>query len=138
MAVSDLSLLMSLVHLSDGEKIEGRKRLQKLVCVLKHKYKIPFSYKFKPYYYGPYSEGLTEAVDTLVGLDYLRETKETLNYGISKYTYVLTDSGKDKAGGLNNADQGVDLDAFKTAIRTLGSKSTEELVSESKSVSQLY
>lgn len=40
---SDYGLLVSLLHLS-GDVIEGRKRFQKQVCILKHGYEVPFSF----------------------------------------------------------------------------------------------
>lgn len=139
MAIPSLFLLLALFHIVDNKKIEGRKRLQKLVCILKHGNDIPFLFNFKPYYYGPYSEELTDAVDTLVGLGLLTEKKEALASGVSKYVYELTPQGKEKVeGNIKNIQSEIDLDKLKTLTKNLEEKSTEELVTESKLTSKLY
>lgn len=105
---------------------------------MKHEFNIPFNYDFKPYYYGPYSESLTEATDTLIGLGYLKEEKERLGFGVSKYVYELTPSGKQKIElSLKNIKE-LDLEKIKEYIKDLEEKPTEELVLESKQVSKLY
>ena len=137
--ISNIFLLLTMFHFTNQKKIEGRKRLQKLVCILKHGRDIPFSYNFKPYYYGPYSEELTDAVDTLVGLGLLKEEKEILNSGISKYVYELTPQGNEKIEeSVKNIQTGIDIEKFQALTKELESKSTEDLVLESKSVSKLY
>lgn len=137
--ISNIFLLLTMFHFTNQKKIEGRKRLQKLVCILKHGCDIPFSYNFKPYYYGPYSEELTDAVDTLVGLGLLKEEKEILNSGIAKYVYELTPQGNEKIEeSVKNIQTGIDIEKFQALTKELESKSTEDLVLESKSVSKLY
>jgi len=137
--ISNIFLLLTMFHFTNQKKIEGRKRLQKLVCILKHGRDIPFSYNFKPYYYGPYSEELTDAVDTLVGLGLLKEEKEILNSGIAKYVYELTPQGNEKIEeSVKNIQTGIDIEKFQALTKELESKSTEDLVLESKSVSKLY
>ncbi len=137
--ISNIFLLLSMFHFTNQKKIEGRKRLQKFVCILKHGSEVPFSFNFKPYYYGPYSEELTEAVDTLVGLGLLTEKKEIFNSGISKYVYELTPQGNDKVEeNIKNITSDIDIEKFETLTQELEGKSTEDLVLESKSVSNLY
>ena len=137
--ISNIFLLLSMFHFTNQKKIEGRKRLQKLVCILKHGREVPFSFNFKPYYYGPYSEELTDAVDTLVGLGFLMEKKEILSSGISKYVYELTPQGNEKVEEhIKNITSDIDIEKFETLTQELEGKSTEDLVLESKSVSNLY
>ncbi len=137
--ISNIFLLLSMFHFTNQRKIEGRKRLQKLVCILKHGREVPFSFNFKPYYYGPYSEELTDAVDTLVGLGLLAEKKELLSSGISKYVYELTPQGDEKVEEhIRNDDDDIDMERFQTLTLELQDKSTEDLVLESKAVSNLY
>ena len=137
--ISNIFLLLTMFHFTNQKKVEGRKRLQKLVCILKHGHDIPFSYNFKPYYYGPYSEELTDAVDTLVGLGLLKEKKEILDSGIAKYVYELTPQGNEKIEeSVKNIQTGIDIEKFQALTKELESKSTEDLVLESKSVSKLY
>lgn len=137
--ISNIFLLLTMFYFTNQKKIEGRKRLQKLVCILKHGRDIPFSYNFKPYYYGPYSEELTDTVDTLVGLGLLKEEKEILNSGIAKYVYELTPQGNEKIEeSVKNIQTGIDIEKFQALTKELESKSTEDLVLESKSVSKLY
>lgn len=137
--ISSIFLLLAMFHYTDQRKIEGRKRLQKLVCILKHGRDIPFTYNFKPYYYGPYSEELTDAVDTMVGLGLLEEKKQTLASGIVKYVYELTPQGNEKVTeNLKKIQEHMDLDKFKVFSEELERKPTEDLVIESKRVLQFY
>ena len=132
---ANIFLLLAMFKCASQQKIEGRTRLQKLVCILKHGYNIPFSYNFKPYYYGPYSDEITDTVETLVGLGLLTRKKEIFASGIVKYTYELT-AQVDEA--IRGAGKRVDLDKLKILMQELEGKSTEELVLESKRVSNLY
>ena len=132
---SNIFLLLAMFKCANQQKIEGRTRLQKLVCILKHRYNIPFSYSFKPYYYGPYSDEITDTVETLVGLGLLTKKKEAFAPGIVKYTYELT-AQVDEA--IRGASKRVDLNELEMRMRELEGKSTEELVLESKRVSNLY
>ncbi|HKU32716.1 MAG TPA: hypothetical protein VJR22_02580 [Candidatus Nitrosotalea sp.] len=139
MAVPDLALLLTLIHLND-DKIEGRKRLQKQVCILKYGAKIPFNYEFRSYYYGPYSDNLTEAIDTLTSLGFIKERREMLTDYISKYVYELTDDGKKKVSSVlikmkkNNPQL---LSKLNSSVNELKTKRTDELVIKSKEVSHL-
>ena len=135
---SSIFLLLAIFHYAGQKRIDGRKKLQKLVCILKYGYNIPFSYDFRPYYYGPYSEDLTDAVDTLIGLRVLMESKKTLSSGIVKYMYELTPQGKEKAKQIIKNIQDIDLDRFKKLIKELNDKQTRDLVLESKRVSPFY
>ena len=94
MKESDVSFLLSLFYHSGGV-IEGRKRLQKIVCVMKHKEGVPFSFEFKPYFYGPYSEELSDVIETLVGAKLLVEERELIWPRIVRYKYSLSDRGKE-------------------------------------------
>jgi uncharacterized protein YwgA len=90
-STSDTFLLLVLMHF--GKKVQGRTRFQKTVCVLKYVYKIPFQFKFKSYYYGPYSDDLADALSLLQGLNLITEEVEDLGEGMVRYTYELTDKG---------------------------------------------
>jgi len=89
--ISDTFLLLVLMHF--GKKVQGRTRFQKTVCVLKYVCKIPFQFKFKSYYYGPYSDDLADALSLLQGLNLITEEAEDIGEGMVRYTYRLTDKG---------------------------------------------
>lgn len=134
--MSDISLLLTLLRVSKNGKIESSKGLHRMVCMLKYKYNIPFSYNFRIYHYGPYSDSLAEMVDTLQAFGHIQDTREVLDNGVAKCYYSLTDSGKDR---VDNQDISQDeLDAFKTAVKTLEEKSVEDLIDESKMMPNLY
>ena len=59
----DLTLLISVFGVIPERKIQGRTRIQKLICLLKFKDKLPFSFKFKSLF-GPYSNDLSESINT--------------------------------------------------------------------------
>jgi uncharacterized protein YwgA len=90
---SDISYLLATFALSGGT-IEGRKRLQKIICVLKHQYDVPFSYNYIPYHYGPYAENLASTIDMLVGIGFLEEQQNVMFDDIIQYIYKLTPEGK--------------------------------------------
>jgi len=125
--VSDVSLLMLMMgHL---DKVQGRKRLQKLVFLLQKCDKTPFQYSFISYLYGPYCSDLQNDVDRLVSAGYI--TEDRTNY---LYSYEVTREGKnvsreiEKKYGKNKAKQlYADLDK-------LDSHRTEDLVKRSKQI----
>jgi uncharacterized protein YwgA len=90
---TDLALLVMALGEARGP-INGRKRLQKTVCLLKYQNKIPFSFEFKPYFYGPYSEKLAEAIEVLESSNIVNEEPELLSNDVIQYNYELTESGK--------------------------------------------
>ena len=118
--------------------IEGRKRFQKQVCILKHKYEVPFSYEFIPYHYGPFSESLTAAIDNLVSLGYVKEIQSEYS-GFLQYTYELTTVGKNftrkqllKMKKQNNFIYNV----LSTITPKLNAMSIQQLVKLSKDATQ--
>ena len=91
--INDIDLLIAVIGLH-GSETKGRTRIQKEICILKHKDKIPFGLEFKSYYYGPYSSELTSAMDTLVSTGLLEQTTTRLGVDVFRYDYVLTKQGK--------------------------------------------
>ena len=72
--VEELSdLLLLLVVLRELGQVVGRTRLQKIVYLLREMYQIPFRFRFKPYFYGPYSEDLSDAIENLTALGVIEE-----------------------------------------------------------------
>ena len=90
---SDLFLL--LIVLRTMGQIVGRTRLQKVIYLLRQRYQLPFSFRFKPYFYGPYSEELSDAVENLVALGMIEENRRYLDEGVIEYSYKLTKRGTD-------------------------------------------
>jgi uncharacterized protein YwgA len=131
--VNDFALLLC-VFRDSGGFIEGRKRLQKIVCTMKYKNKIPFSFDFRPYFYGPYSEELAEIVDTLVGTGLLKEWPEPLGEDVVKYTYELSNKGKELATRTERALDKKLLTKIQESSEEMKGLSTSELVSLSKKV----
>jgi len=89
----DLALLISVFGVTPEGKIEGRTRIQKIICLLQSKENLPFSFNYKPYYYGPYSDDLSEGINTLVGMKLLDEKIVPTRRGSYRYDYKLTDEG---------------------------------------------
>jgi uncharacterized protein YwgA len=86
-------LLLLLITLRELGEIAGRTRLQKTVYLLRERFGVPFSLKFKPYYYGPYSDELSDIVENLVALALIEEHRRYLADGVVEYSYKLTDAG---------------------------------------------
>jgi len=91
---TDVALLIAVFGSHDNGKIEGRTRIQKEICLLKFQSEIPFTFNYKSYYYGPYSEDLSETINTLVGVKLLKETMVSVGYNSYRYVYSLTEQGK--------------------------------------------
>ncbi len=134
---TDLSLLISTIYFSK-EEIKGRKRLQKTVCVLKYVHKIPFDFNFRPYFYGPYSEQLADAMNVLEAVGLVVEVEDPLPSGIIQYDYFLTKNGKKVAEDIvakHVLDKNL-LSALKAAVTSISNLETSELVLMAKSVIQ--
>lgn len=93
---------LALAYVDDGEPIDGRTRLQKMVFVLQQKLnesnglREDQQYEFFAYDYGPFSKELAEAVDDLIESGLLDE--EDIEYddeGNVKYLYELRQEGRD-------------------------------------------
>lgn len=82
-----------------GKTLQGRTLLQKMVYFLNEE--LQLGIEFAPHYYGPYSADLADAVDSLVGLGFVREKVETFPdvqdpYGDQKrYSYELSPDGQE-------------------------------------------
>lgn len=97
-------LVLAIVAYNEGGRIQGRTFLQKLSYFLNEKLKLGF--EFEPHYYGPFSESVAMATNTLVGLGFLKEIEEhfpaapTSLFEPRRYTYELTSGGKTILGEL--------------------------------------
>jgi uncharacterized protein YwgA len=134
---TDLSLLISTIYFSKGE-IKGRKRLQKTVCILEHAHKIPFDFNFRPYFYGPYSEELADAMNVLEAVGLVVEVEDPLPSGIIQYDYFLTKKGVKIAEDIVSKhvhDKNL-LSTLKAAVATISNLDTSDLVVMAKSVIQ--
>ena len=88
----DLRFVLEIIHFA-GEDV-GRKKLQKITCILKHKHEIQLGFAFKQYFYGPDSVELDSSIKSLVGAGYLQENSTETKIGWYSYNYTLTDEGK--------------------------------------------
>lgn len=90
-----------LAHAQDGEPIEGRTRLQKMMFLLQQQIpNSPQSYNFHAYDYGPYCSNLQSDVDSLIQEGYLQEIEIQMIDGKLKYRYQITNEGKDLVQSL--------------------------------------
>ncbi len=88
-------LPLSLLMANSGEKIEGRTRMQKLVFLMQEEYnqadRLPGTYTYVPYDYGPFARDLYDDLDRLEEQGVIEEEREQMADGSYKYNYVLTD-----------------------------------------------
>lgn len=128
---SDMLLLLLLLYLQ--KQIKGRTRFQKTVCVLKHKFGVDFSFKFRSYYYGPYSKSLSDALSLLHGTNLVRERSEKLGVGIVRYNYQLTEKGEEIASAIaSKMRKDKCLAEFQRDVDEIRQIPTPELISLSK------
>ena len=89
--------VLAIVAYSPEKTVQGRTFLQKLAYFLNEM--LGLGVKFEPYYYGPYSESIATATDTLVTLDFLNEIEERFPatardiFEPRRYTYQLSKAG---------------------------------------------
>jgi uncharacterized protein YwgA len=130
MTPADLKILLHIIK-SFGQ-IDGRKRLQKIICIAKYQYNLPFSYEFKPHFYGPYSEDLTSSIESLRSSGFVQEMKQqTLHI---HYSYSLTEKGIRYVERLN--DKSLEKEILK--LQELKSMEINELVKLSKKILPQY
>lgn len=93
---------LTLLYARDGEPIEGRTRMQKLVFLLQQRLeerdKDPFlsgDYEFIAYDYGPFSKDLYDDLDSLSERGQIEDSEEELRDGKEKYDYEIQPDGED-------------------------------------------
>jgi uncharacterized protein YwgA len=126
----DVFLLLLLLQLT--KKVQGRTRFQKTVCLLKYKYQIPFSFNFKSYYYGPYSEELADTLSLLQGTNLVEEVSEPINEGIVRYSYKLTERGENIIKSTSSTADRKFLSKMKKDIEEIQKIRTPELIALAK------
>ena len=135
--ISDNVLLVLASMAFYKKPIEGRTRFQKIVYLLKKKSQIPFDFNFKPYYYGPYSEELSDLITFLTALKLAEEKTDYLGKGIIRYNYELTDKGKryfEKFKESADRETLNDIKKLRKVVSELRTFPTAKLISEAKSL----
>jgi len=130
----DIILLISVFGAHEGGKIEGRTRIQKEICLLKYRSKLPFTFDFKPYYYGPYSEDLSDTLNTLVGVKLLKETIIPVSFNSFRYDYTLTERGKQLFDRFREDIKEI-INSISKEVKELEILDTPNLVSLAKKIS---
>ena len=101
-------LVLAIVAFNENKRVEGRTLLQKLAYFLNEK--LALGMEFEPYYYGPYSESIAKATNTLVALGFLNEKEEhfpaspTNIFEPRRFTYELTSAGETILAELRRGD----------------------------------
>lgn len=108
-------------------KIEGRKRLQKIIFLLQEQFGIEFSYRFVPYLYGPYSSQLQNDIDILTRTGYLKVSK--IDY---LFFYEITPMGKEITSQIEKEYGEEQAKKLHKRADDLKEFDTEELVKWSK------
>ena len=93
-------LILAIVGYSENSTVPGRTLLQKTVYFVNEKLKDKID--FSPHYYGPYSEAVAQATDSLVAVGLLTETMEkfppsdpSANFDARRFTYELSHAGRE-------------------------------------------
>ena len=134
---SDVALLVCVFGSHSGLTIKGRTRIQKTVCVLKYSAKVPFEFDFHSYFYGPYSDDLTDAINGLVGMKILDEKIVPTDYGSYRYEYELTKEGWKFYEKVKKKLESSTLQIVDSEVKKLEETRTKDLVSLAKIVSNM-
>jgi len=94
-------LPLALMYAGDGEPIEGRTRLQKLVFLMQKRLEEagedPLQtddYEFIPYDYGPFSKELYDDIDKTMARGMVEGREEDLGEDKVKYDYEIQEDGE--------------------------------------------
>ena len=94
-------LPLALMYAGDGEPIEGRTRLQKLVFLMQKRLEEagedPLQsddYEFIPYDYGPFSKELYDDLDEIMARNMVEGREENLDEDKVKYNYKIQEDGE--------------------------------------------
>jgi uncharacterized protein YwgA len=109
--------------------MEGRKRFQKTVFLLRTEKEMPVPYTFIPYLHGPYSKELQMDLNLLCLLGLVDEKREGFTY-----QYALTDKGKDILKGTKKRLSTEIDSAIRKACKEYSSIQTPELVARAKNL----
>jgi uncharacterized protein YwgA len=132
--VTDLALILGLFGSHSSKRIEGRTRIQKLSCILKYRYDIPFKFIFKPYFYGPYSDELSEDINTLIGMKLIDESISYVGNGYYRYDYMLTKKAEQIVKELEHKLPNI-MEKIDEQVKSLEQMNTPELVKLAKETS---
>jgi len=94
-------LPLALMYAGDGEPIEGRTRLQKMVFLMQKQFEEAgvdptqsANYEFVPYDYGPFSKELYADLDDLTEHEMVESREEPIRDG-TKYNYEIQEAGRE-------------------------------------------
>jgi len=123
---------MLLLLLKYLKRVEGRTRLQKFVYLLKEKYGVDFSYRFMPYYYGPYSDDMQSDIDMLSLLDLIKVETISLGQGVLLYDHSLTPIGESVVKEIEEGIPSNQKEKLRSALNELKTLKTDKLVENAK------
>jgi len=123
---------MLLLLLKYLKRVEGRTRLQKFVYLLKEKYGVDFSYRFMPYYYGPYSNDMQSDIDMLSLLDLIKVETISLGQGVLLYDHSLTPRGEKVVEEIEEGIPSNQKKKLRSALNELKTLKTDKLVENAK------
>ena len=125
----DWALILELI--SSAGKIVGRTKLQKLAFLAKKEGKLPLSFNFPVYYYGPYSEELQQIVDTMVAAGFVKEevfqpnSRDEESVG---YIYSLTEDGKEFSKQLSSELTEEEMSRLQDLVKQYGYRPLREVL----------
>jgi len=112
--------------------VKGRTRFQKIIYLLKEKYGIDLSYRFMPYYYGPYSDDMQSDIDMLSLLDLLKVEVVSLGEGVLRYEHNLSPKGSEVAEEIEKQLSSNQKRQLQSALNELKDVETDKLVEKAK------
>ena len=123
------------MYANDGEPIEGRTRLQKMVFLMQKELEnrdrsgaVRLDYDFIPYDYGPFSKELYDDLDAMIEQEFVDDTEEPLRSGKVKYIYEIEDDGEDLVDA--ETDKRDDADAIIQLAQEIKTEYNDMLLSD--------
>jgi uncharacterized protein YwgA len=97
-------LPLAIIDLSPNGRVEGRKRLQKLVFLSMVEGHLGEYFKFEPHHFGPYSSDLQESLTHMNIHGYVEESKTEIEGLSPRRDYTITDQGRERLVELESDD----------------------------------
>lgn len=124
-------LPLALLKANDGEEVDGRTRMQKLVFLMQNEFddaesRLPDTYTYVPYDYGPFARGLYDDLDRLKAKRVIEEDPIEMPDGTIKYDYRLGENAEEY---LSNIPDQKFKDALEIAKKIKSDFNDEELPS---------
>lgn len=122
--------LLKLLELAN--KIECKTKVQKLIFLAEVEEKVPLTYKFERYHYGPFSFELSDDLNALKQTGFIEENQVIIGssegFPIVKSTFSLTEDGKQELDENQNRINQDSIKSINSIVKKWNDVSLDEVL----------